>query len=118
MANFRSGSRNINNKIQIPRWVVIVLPVFLILLGVYAVYNTFAFSPISTSYDNISDYPSRVYVYCVNQTECYNGPLLTTTQTAAFVRKSQDSNCVSGFQYARELSSVNTVWNCVLVAGD
>lgn len=106
--------------INLPGWLVIVLPVVVAFSGIYLIYNSFATPSVKIGRSGVTDQPSQVYVYCSANdiTLCYEAPLLHTIPTPAFVRKISINTCVSGFQYTDVLQGDNTKWKCLEIAGD
>lgn len=108
----------VNNTVSIPRWLIIVVPLVIAILGVVIIYNSFASqAPVSPEW-KVTDVPNANLIYCNSSNECYTGPLTNTIAYKAYVRNTKDSTCISGFQWSNTKDASEDKWSCVLTAGD
>lgn len=107
-----------NNTVRIPRWLIVVVPIIVAVLGIIVIYNSFASqAPISPEW-NVTDSPSTNLIYCNSANVCYTGPLTDTIAYKAFVRNTKDSACISGFQWSNTKDASDDKWLCVITPGD
>lgn len=106
------------NNVTIPRWVVFVVVGLVVLLGLYFIYNTYAYQIGSNTLDTLTSEPINANVYCTATGECFADIVPDTISTVVFIRKSSDDACSTGIQWVSVLDNENTNWKCLQAVGD